>query len=421
MLFVYLLALVSVIGSVYSCTETIWQMGYGTQWVVGIPHVYVAMVPIGGRPQDLQGMRCLRAELYIANARAQFTRTPSFKIEPHNTCTMTANSVASRRNLQGGVFGNLCASRTELEAVMPLARVMNAANTEAAKYVLLKNDCMNYAANFMAIAWERYAYAGESRQLTAENKLIKRGSSKSIKTLLSEIMKVMYTDPELKKAAEELKKVEKSEPSSNALAKQSSKKIETKQSPNKAPFSLIAKVDEIAAMPLHLPSKEELYAFPFPAALNRSIVPSCGNGMASPTFNAWSFPNNQLENAFNVRLGNVLKHQKQHLEDNNDEKANDNPSKEESVSIPRTKVLKRAQSKPKERLKEPHPRLHPPPPCHRILLDPLDWNQPKWSIKQTIAPEMSPCPKSPQWELSLRCQMFPKVVLAIPPQLVKKY
>ncbi|KAG9414292.1 hypothetical protein AC1031_013489 [Aphanomyces cochlioides] len=210
-------------------------MGYGTQWVGPVPHVYVAMVPVAGKPQDLQGKGCLRAELHIAGLRDQVTRTPSIKIEPHNSCSMTPNSVASQRNLEGGLFGDLCATRAELEAVMPAARVMNAANTEAAKYVLLKNDCMNYAANFMAIAWERYAYAGESRQLTAENKLIKRGSSKSIKTLLSEIMKVMYTDPELKKAAEELKKVEKSEPSSNALAKQSSKKIETKQSPNKAP------------------------------------------------------------------------------------------------------------------------------------------------------------------------------------------
>ncbi|KAF0725975.1 hypothetical protein Ae201684_015638 [Aphanomyces euteiches] len=241
MVFVYLLALVSLIGSVYSCTETIWQMGYGTQWVGPVPHVYVAMVPIGGRPQDLQGMRCLRAELYIARLRDQLTRTPSFKIEPHNTCTMTANAVASRRNLQGGVFSNLCASRTELEAVMPLARVMNAANTEAARYALYSNDCMNYAANFMSIAWERYAHAREFRRLKAENKLIKRGSSKNIKTLLAEIMKVMYTDPELKKAAEELKKIESS---SKTLTKQSSKKIEksessskvlTKQSSNKAP------------------------------------------------------------------------------------------------------------------------------------------------------------------------------------------
>ncbi|KAH9111507.1 hypothetical protein LEN26_013460 [Aphanomyces euteiches] len=234
MVFVYLLALVSLISSVHSCSETIWQMGYGTQKVLGIPHVYVAMVPIGGRPQDLQGMRCLRAELYIARLRDQITRTPSFKIEPHNACAMTANSVASRRNLQGGVFSNLCASRTELEAVMPLARVMNAANTEAARYLLYSNDCMNYAANFMAIASERYAYGGESRRLKAENKLIKRGSSKSIKTLLAEIMKVMYTDPELKKAAEELKKIEKSESSSKELTKQSSKKIETKQASNKA-------------------------------------------------------------------------------------------------------------------------------------------------------------------------------------------
>ncbi|CAK4896327.1 unnamed protein product [Aphanomyces euteiches] len=117
---------------------------------------------------------------------------------------------------------------------------MNAANTEAARYLLYSNDCMNYAANFMAIASERYAY-GEIRQLMAENKLIKRGSSKNIKTLLAEIMKVMYTDPELKKAAEELKKIESS---SKTLTKQSSKKIEksessskvlTKQSSNKAP------------------------------------------------------------------------------------------------------------------------------------------------------------------------------------------
>ncbi|KAH9110206.1 hypothetical protein LEN26_013457 [Aphanomyces euteiches] len=174
-------------------------------------------------------------------------------------------------------------------------------------------------------------------------------------------------------------------------------------------------------MPLHLPSKKELYAFPFPAALDRSIVPSCGNGMASPTFTAWSFPNNQLENAFNVHLTNVLKHQKQHLEDNNDEKAIDIPSKEEPMSIHRTKEPKRAQCKPTERVKQPHPRLPPPPPCHRILLEPLDWNQPKWSIKQTIFLETTQSPKSPQWELSLRYQMFPKVVLAIPPQLVKKY
>ncbi|CAK4789761.1 unnamed protein product [Aphanomyces euteiches] len=175
-------------------------------------------------------------------------------------------------------------------------------------------------------------------------------------------------------------------------------------------------------MPLHLPRKKELYAFPFPAALDRSIVPSCGNGMASPTFTAWSFPNNQLENAFNVRLTNVLKHQKQHLEDNNDnEKAIAIPSKEEPMSIPSTTELKRAQGKPKERLKQLHPRLPPPPPSHRILLESLDWNQPKWSIKQTIVPETTQSPKSPQWELSLRYQMFPKVVLATPPQLVKKY
>ncbi|KAH9110208.1 hypothetical protein AeMF1_014923 [Aphanomyces euteiches] len=83
----------------------------------------------------------------------------------------------------------------------------------------------------MSIASERYAHAKEFRRLKAENKLIKRGSSKSMKTLLAEIMKVMYTDPELKKAAEELKKIESS---SKELAKQSSKKIETKQAPNKA-------------------------------------------------------------------------------------------------------------------------------------------------------------------------------------------
>ncbi|CAK4937206.1 unnamed protein product [Aphanomyces euteiches] len=174
-------------------------------------------------------------------------------------------------------------------------------------------------------------------------------------------------------------------------------------------------------MPLHLSSKKELYAFPFLAALDRSIVPSCGNGMASPTFTAWSFPNNQLENAFNVQLTNVLKHQKQGLDNNNEEKAIDIPSKEETMSIPCTKELKPTQCKPTERLKQPHPRLPPPPPCHRILLEPLDWNQPKWSIKQTIVPETTQSPKNPQWELSLRYQMFPKVVLAIPPQLVKKY
>ncbi|KAH9130604.1 hypothetical protein AeNC1_019809, partial [Aphanomyces euteiches] len=95
---------------------------------------------------------------------------------------------------------------------------------------LYSNDCMNYAAKFMSIASERYAHAKEFRRLKAENKLIKRGSSKSMKTLLAEIMKV-YTDPELKKAAEELKKIESS---SKELAEQSSKKIETKQAPNKA-------------------------------------------------------------------------------------------------------------------------------------------------------------------------------------------
>ncbi|CAK4639015.1 unnamed protein product [Aphanomyces euteiches] len=117
--------------------------------------------------------------------------------------------------------------------------------------------------------------------------------------------------------------------------------------------------------------------------------------MASPTFTAWSFPNNQLENAFVARLTNVLKHQKQGLDDNNnDEKAIDIPSKEEPMSIHRTKELKRAQGKPKERLKQLHPRLPPPPPCHRILLESLDWNQPKWSIKQTIVPETTQSPKS---------------------------
>ncbi|KAH9113186.1 hypothetical protein AeMF1_012575, partial [Aphanomyces euteiches] len=177
-------------------------MGYGTPWVRPVPHVYVAMIPDAGTPQGHQGKACLRAEL-------------SFTIEPNNSYSMTLNSVASQRNLEGGPSA---------------ARVMNAANTEAARYALYSNDCMNYAAKFMSIASERYAHAKEFRRLKAENKLIKRGSSKSMKTLLAEIMKV-YTDPELKKAAEELKKIESS---SKELAKQSSKKIETKQAPNKA-------------------------------------------------------------------------------------------------------------------------------------------------------------------------------------------
>ncbi|CAK4219340.1 unnamed protein product [Aphanomyces euteiches] len=157
-------------------------MGYGTPWARPVPHVYVAMIPDAGTPQGHQGKACLRAEL-------------SFTIEPNNSYSGPS-----------------------------AARVMNAANTEAARYALYSNDCMNYAAKFMSIASERYAHAKEFRRLKAENKLIKRGSSKSMKTLLAEIMKVMYTDPELKKAAEELKKVESS---SKELAKQSSKKIET--------------------------------------------------------------------------------------------------------------------------------------------------------------------------------------------------
>ncbi|CAK4213816.1 unnamed protein product [Aphanomyces euteiches] len=130
--------------------------------------------------------------------------------------------------MEDGLWDTMGPSRSScsrnLEGGPSAARVMNAANTEAARYALYSNDCMNYAAKFMSIASERYAHAKEFRRLKAENKLIKRGSSKSMKTLLAEIMKVMYTDPELKKAAEELKKVESS---SKELAKQSSKKIET--------------------------------------------------------------------------------------------------------------------------------------------------------------------------------------------------
>ncbi|KAG9414290.1 hypothetical protein AC1031_013487 [Aphanomyces cochlioides] len=206
-----------------TCAKSQWQMGYGTEWVGPIPHVFVVMIPTGGEPQDLQAKKCLRAELYIAKFRDRLKSIPSFKIEPSDSCKMTPNAIAKRRKVGRGVSGDLCATKAELEAVMPAARKMNSANTKAAKYVLLKNDCMNFVANFMAIAQEKHALgaASQPRLLKAESPLSKQGSSND---LLSESLEAVYTDPALKKAAEELKKIEKGEMSNNALAKEAPQK-----------------------------------------------------------------------------------------------------------------------------------------------------------------------------------------------------
>ncbi|CAK4963211.1 unnamed protein product [Aphanomyces euteiches] len=221
---IILLALVAIVSSVYAggtCAKSQWQMGYGTEWAGPIPHVYVVMTPTGVQAANLQGKKCLRAELYFAKFRDRLKSVPSFKIEPSDSCKMTPNAIAKRRKVGRGVSGDLCATQAELEAVMPAARKMNSANTKAAKYVLLKNDCMNFVANFMAIAQEKHALGAAPRRLKAQSPLSKQGSSND---LLSESLEAVYTDPALKKAAVELKKIETGETSNTALPKAVPKK-----------------------------------------------------------------------------------------------------------------------------------------------------------------------------------------------------
>ncbi|KAF0717518.1 Aste57867_2251 [Aphanomyces stellatus] len=189
--------------------------------------------------------------------------------------------------------------------------------------------------------------------------------------------------------------------------------------------------------------------------MHPSVVPSCGNGMASPTFDRWAHlpttltmlgRSNQLE-CFPSSPKDAT-HASRSCDANDLAADNMDNGQMENNSLTKIKAKMAAQTKATDEPEHPLPTLGEPqvpqshvlsaatrcptrtralrpPPAQKVVLMRLNWDAPRWVVQSVEVPPARSTSVPPfdydDWKLDERgFVLFPTVVLSVPPLLTPR-